>query len=174
MAIVKSKQLFGVLSTSITGSLSVSGSITSSNAIFATIFSGSGAGLTNIPGSTIIGSVASASYALTASFALNGGSGGSGFSITNGSVTASVNLTDSIFLIQSGTFTPFSVTDLGSTIISGSASNLFLIKNINNQSILSVSQSGIVVFATQSAALTVTAPNGGIYFTTNNFYVGLD
>jgi len=168
MAIVKSKQLFGVLSTSISGSLSVSGSIS------AIIFSGSGAGLTNIPGSAIVGSVASASYALTASFALNGGSGGSGFSITNGSVTASVNLTDNIFLIQSGTFTPFGVTNLGSTTISGSASNLFLIKNINNQSILSVSQSGIVVFATQSAALTVTAPNGGIYFTTNNFYVGLD
>jgi hypothetical protein len=168
MAIVKSKQLFGVLSTSITGSLSVSGSIS------AIIFSGSGTGLTNIPSSAIVGSVASASYALTASFALNGGSGGSGFSITNGSVTASVNLTDSIFLIQSGTFTPFSVTNLGSTTISGSASNLFLIKNINNQSILSVSQSGIVVFATQSAALSETAPNGGIYFTTNNFYVGLD
>ena len=168
MAIVKSKQLFGVLSTSISGSLSVSGSIS------AIIFSGSGVGLTNIPSSAIVGSVASASYALTASFALNGGSGGSSFSITNGSVTASVNLTDNIFLIQSGTFTPFSVTSLGSTVISGSASNLFLIKNINNQSILSVSQSGIVVFSTQSAALTVTAPNGGIYFTTNNFYVGLD
>lgn len=168
MAIVKSKQLFGVLSTSISGSLSVSGSIS------ATTFSGSGVGLTNITSSAIVGSIASASYALTASFALNGGSGGSGFSITNGSVTASVNLTDNIFLIQSGTFTPFSVTNLGSTVISGSASNLFLIKNINNQSILSVSQSGIVVFATQSVALTVTAPNGGIYFTTNNFYVGLD
>ena len=127
-----------------------------------------------VRGSQITGSVASASYALTASFALNGGTGGSGFSITSGSVTASVDLTNSIFLIQSGTFTPFSVSNLGLTVISGSASNLFLIKNINNQSILSVSQSGIVVFATQSVALTVTAPNGGIYFTTNNFYVGLD
>ena len=168
MAIVKSKQLFGVLSTSISGSLSVSGSIS------ATTFSGSGAGLTNIPSSAIVGSIASASYALTASFALNGGSGGSGFSITSGSVTASVNLTDNIFLIQSGTFTPFGVTSLGLTTISGSATDLFLIKNTNNQNILRVSQSGIVVFATQSAALTVTAPNGGIYFTTNNFYVGLD
>ena len=55
MAIVKSKKLFGVLSTSITGSLSVSGSITSSDVIFASTFSGSGAGLTNIPGSSIVG-----------------------------------------------------------------------------------------------------------------------
>lgn len=127
-----------------------------------------------IRGSQITGSVVSASYALTASFALNGGGGGSGFSITSGSVTASVNLTNSIFLIQSGTFTPFSVSNLGSTVISGSATDLFLIKNTNNQNILRVSQSGIVIFATQSATLTETAPNGGIYFTSSSFYVGLD
>ena len=127
-----------------------------------------------VRGSQITGSVASASYALTASFALNGGTGGSGFSITSGSVTASVDLTNSIFLIQSGTFTPFSVSNLGSTVISGSATDLFLIKNINNQNILRVSQSGIVIFATQSATLSGTAPNGGIYFTSTSFYVGLD
>ena len=129
-----------------------------------------------VRGSQITGSVASASYALTASYALNAGTstGGSGFSITSGSVTASVNLTNSIFLIQSGTFTPFSVSNLGSTVISGSATDLFLIKNTNNQNILRVSQSGVVVFATQSAALSETAPNGGIYFTSTSFYVGLD
>lgn len=127
-----------------------------------------------IRGSQITGSVASASYALTASFALNGGGGGSGFSITSVSVTASVDLTNNIFLIQSGTFTPFSVSNLGSTVISGSATDLFLIKNTNNQNILRVSQSGVVVFATQSAALSETAPNGGIYFTSTSFYVGLD
>ena len=127
-----------------------------------------------VRGSQITGSVASASYALTASFALNGGTGGSGFSITSGSVTASVDLTNSIFLIQSGTFTPFSVSNLGSTVISGSATDLFLIKNTSNQNILRVSQSGVVIFATQSATLTGTAPNGGIYFTSTSFYVGLD
>ena len=128
-----------------------------------------------IRGSQISGSVVSASYAVTASFALNGGGGGgSGFSITSGSVTASVDLTNSIFLIQSGTFTPFSVSNLGLTTISGSATDLFLIKNTNNQNILRVSQSGIVVFATQSAIQSGTAPNGGIYFTSSSFYVGLD
>ena len=127
-----------------------------------------------VRGSQITGSVASASYALTASFALNGGTGGSGFSITSGSVTASVDLTNSIFLIQSGTFTPFSVSNLGLTTISGSATDLFLIKNTSNQNILRVSQSGVVVFATQSATLSETAPNGGIYFTSTSFYVGLD
>ena len=129
-----------------------------------------------IRGSQITGSVTSASYALTASYALNGGTsgGGSGFAITSGSVTASVALTSNIFLIQSGTFTPFSVTNLGSVTVSGSATDLFLIKNANNQNILRVSQSGVVVFATQSATLSGAAPNGGVYFTSSSFYVGLE
>lgn len=127
-----------------------------------------------IKGNQISGSVVSASYALTASYALNAAAGGSGFSITSGSVSASVNITDSIFLIQSGTFTPFSITNIGLTTISGSATDLFLIKNINNQNILRVSQSGVVVFTTQSNSLVGVVPNGGIYFTSTSFYVGLD
>ena len=92
----------------------------------------------------------SSSYALTASFALNGGGGG-------------------------GTF-PFS----GSAVITGSleiktdVNNIFLIKNFNNQPELTVSQSGVVIVATQSVELTSTAPNGGIYFTSGSFFVGLD
>ena len=90
----------------------------------------------------------SSSYALTASFALNGGSG--------------------------NTF-PFS----GSAVITGSleiisnVNNIFLIKNFNNQPVLTVSQSGIIVLATQSAQLTSPAPNGAIYFTSGSFFVGL-
>ena len=91
----------------------------------------------------------SSSYALTASFALNGGGG--------------------------NTF-PFS----GSAVITGSleiisnVNNIFLIKNFNNHPILTVSQSGIIVLATQSAQLTSSAPNGAIYFTSGSFFVGLD
>ena len=90
----------------------------------------------------------SSSYALTASFALNGG-GGNMF--------------------------PFS----GSAVITGSleiisnVNNIFLIKNFNNQPVLTVSQSGIIVLATQSAQLTSPAPNGGMYFTSGSFFVGL-
>lgn len=90
----------------------------------------------------------SSSYALTASFALNGG-GGNMF--------------------------PFS----GSAVITGSleiisnVNNIFLIKNFNNHPILTVSQSGIIVLATQSAQLTSPAPNGGMYFTSGSFFVGL-
>ena len=92
----------------------------------------------------------SASYAITASHALNGGGGGNTF--------------------------PFS----GSAVITGSLeirsdiNNIFLIKNFNNQPILTVSQSGVVVVATQSVDLTGSAPNGGIYFTSGSFFVGLD
>ena len=91
----------------------------------------------------------SASFALTASYAMNGGTG--------------------------GTF-PFS----GSAVITGSleiksnANDVFLIKKINNQPVLTVSQSGIVIVATQSAELTSSAPNGGIYFTSESFFIGLD
>ena len=91
----------------------------------------------------------SSSYALTASFALNGGGG--------------------------NTF-PFS----GSAVITGSleiisnVNNIFLIKNFNNQPVLTVSQSGVIIIATQSAQLTSPAPNGGMYFTSGSFFVGLD
>jgi hypothetical protein len=91
----------------------------------------------------------SSSYAVTASFALNGGGG--------------------------NTF-PFS----GSAVITGSleiisnVNNIFLIKNFSNQPVLTVSQSGIIVLATQSMQLTSPAPNGAIYFTSESFFVGLD
>ena len=91
----------------------------------------------------------SSSYAVTASFALNGGSG-------------------ALF--------PFS----GSAVITGSlqiksdVNDIFLIKNFNNQPILTVSQSGVIVVATQSIDPIGTAPNGAIYFTSASFFVGLD
>jgi len=91
----------------------------------------------------------SSSYAVTASFALNGGGG--------------------------ATF-PFS----GSAVITGSLeiksdiNNAFLIKNFNNEPILTVSQSGVVIVATHSVELSGSAPNGAIYFTSASFFVGLD
>ena len=91
----------------------------------------------------------SSSFAVTASYALNSTTG--------------------------GTF-PF----IGSAVITGSLeiksdiNSIFIIKNFNNQPILTVSQSGVVVVATQSVDLTGSAPNGGIYFTSGSFFVGLD
>jgi hypothetical protein len=85
-----------------------------------------------------------ASFALTASYALNAGES-TPFRISTGSVSASVNIGPNIFIITN-----------------------------NNTPILTVSQSGVVIFSTQSQELTGPAPNGAIYFTSSSFYVGLD
>jgi hypothetical protein len=98
----------------------------------------------NITGS-LFGTSSYANYALTASYAMNGGGGGTPFRISTGSISASV--------------------DVGPTI--------FLITN-NNIPVLTVSQSGVVILATQSIELIGNAPNGGIYFTSSSLFVGLD
>tara|TARA_R110000803_G_scaffold206356_1_gene273576 strand:- start:285 stop:1193 length:909 start_codon:yes stop_codon:yes gene_type:complete len=63
----------------------------------------------------------------------------------------------------------------GSLEIKGTGESLFLIRDGNDSSVLEVSQSGVVVLSTQSIELTETsAPNGGIYFTSTAFFIGLD
>lgn len=79
-----------------------------------------------------------------------------------------------IFLISSGSTPIFSIDSQGQTTISGSTSNIFLIKNAIGTNVLTVSQSGVIVLSTQSAELTGPAPNGGMYFTSGSFFVGLD
>jgi len=53
------EQLFGVLSSETTGTQTISGSLTVNDVLVATEFSGSGAGLTNIPASAIVGNLSS-------------------------------------------------------------------------------------------------------------------
>lgn len=103
-----------------------------------------------------------------------GAGGGNSTFMATGSVTASVDVTGDIFIIRSASYNPFTVSNTGLTTISGSATNLFLIKNASNQAVLTVSQSGVVILATSSIELTSTAPNGGIYFTSNSLFIGLD
>ena len=63
----------------------------------------------------------------------------------------------------------------GSLEIKGTGESLFLIRDAANSSVLEVSQSGVIVLSTQSIELdTTSAPNGGIYFTSTSFFVGLD
>jgi len=107
----------------------------------------------------------------TASYALNAPDN---FRIISGSVIASVNTLDNIFLITSGSSTFFTIDNQGSTTISSSASNIFLIKNQNNTPVLTVSQSGVIILSTQSVELTEIAPNGGIYFTSSSLFIGID
>jgi len=87
------------------------------------------------------------------------------------SSNANLYITGSFVVSGSNTFT-----NIGPTVLSGSLTvvdDIFLIKN-NNTPIFTVSQSGVVVLVTQSALLTGSAPNGGIYFTSSSFFVGLD
>ena len=101
-------------------------------------------GFYEITGS-LFGTSSYANFALTASYAMNAGGTGTPFRISTGSISASVDIGPNIFIVTN-----------------------------NNQPILTVSQSGVVILATQSQELTGTAPNGGIYFTSASFFVGLD
>ena len=71
-------------------------------------------------------------------------------------------------------YTTSSILISSSLSIQSSVNNLFLVKGSLGNPIFSVTQSGYVVIATQSAELNSTAPNGGMYFTSANFFVGLD
>lgn len=111
----------------------------------------------------------SASYALTSSYALNAGSS---FSISTGSVIASVNTnTASIFLIKSGS-TPF--LNIASNSNTTVYSDLFIIKgSTSQQPVLTVSGS-IVNIATHSIDPTGNTVAGNIYFTSGAMYIGLE
>lgn len=90
--------------------------------------------------------------------------------IATGSVTASVNIADDIFLIKSSSVNFIRVTNNTTTI----QNDIFLIKDLSNRTTFTISQS-IVYFPTQSATLSnAVASAGGIYFTSSSFYVGLE
>lgn len=129
----------------------------------------------------ISGSVASASfaaytpyaaYAVTASYVP--GLVVASDRIINIDVQAAVNPNGTIFLIKSGSFTFHELDSHGKTTLTSDADTVFLIKNFSGKSLLTVSQSGVVIFATQSSELTGAAPAGGMYFTSSSFFVGLD
>ena len=122
------------------------------------------------------------SYSITGSFTgsfTGDGSGltgiGSGASrISFASVTASVEDAQDIFLISSASIELFKISSSGAVTIQNNAPDVFLIKNLSDNNILTVSQSGVITVATSSTELTGAAPNGGIYFTSTSFFVGLD
>lgn len=138
---------------------------------------------------SLFGTSSWSQYATTASYALNASAGGfidtSSFAITgsnvfkasqtiSGSLIINDSINSSIFLIKSGTVNLFNVANTGQTTINSNAADVLLIKNFVGNSILTVSQSGILILATQSAELTTLAPIGGMYFTSASFYVGLE
>ena len=71
-------------------------------------------------------------------------------------------------------FTTSSILISSSLSIQSDTANLFLVKGSTGNAIFSVTQSGYAIIATQSAEPVTPAPNGGMYFTSTNFFVGLD
>ena len=137
MAVVKSKQLFGVLSNSISGSLSASGSIS------ATIFIGSGAGLTNIPGSAIVGGVGG-----TSQWTLNG-------TTLFTSQSYDVQVTGSL------------------TVIGTTSNVFVVNNNIDTQNLFKLTSDGIAQLFVHAQAPTSSANYGQLYFTSSSLYLGL-
>jgi hypothetical protein len=86
-----------------------------------------------------------ASNAVTASYALSSATTEPSYLIITGSVFAQVDTKNDIFLIKSG-----------------------------SKTMLTVTQSGVIILSTQSVELTGPAPAGGIYFTSSSLFVGLE
>ena len=126
--------------------------ITSVTSSFTGSYIGNGAGIFGI---------ISSSYAVTASYAMNGGGLTSLSAITSGSATASVSPNFG-FIVNT------------KTTITSSAPDIFLIKNASGINLFAVSQSGVIILATQSVQLTDPAPVGAIYFTSSSMYIGLE
>jgi hypothetical protein len=144
---VLSKQLTSLISASFTGS-----------------FAGGGAGLTDVTASFIGGGIAgsitlwNSANSLTSSVMYQSSS----------NITADVN---SFFLIKNST-TSLNVSN--GVQVTSSAAVPLQINNATSQSLLQVSQSGVITLATQSVALTGSTIAGSIYFTSSSFYVGLE
>lgn len=114
-----------------------------------------------INASQISGSVASASYALTASYALNASSiNVPSFWLVNGST---------LYTSQS-----YSVQVTGSLTVAGDTSNIFLVKNSSTlEEYFKVTSNGISQFFVHTSEPTLSADYGQVYFTTNSLYLGL-
>jgi hypothetical protein len=89
-------------------------------------------------------------------------------------ITASVNVGPNTLSVISSSIEFFTINNQGSTTITSNADDVFLIKNLQGDDILTVDQTGIITLATSSTELTSSAPNGGIYFTSSSFFIGLD
>jgi len=111
-----------------------------------------------------------ASFAYTASYAMN--VIGAQSSIATGNVTASVNTGyNGVFIIKSGSRNLLEMSGSGETTVQ---SNLFIIKNFTTQQpVLTVSES-VVQIATHSFDPNNPTQAGSIWFTANNLYVALE
>ena len=86
-------------------------------------------------------------------------------------VSTSSYISNDFFLIRNAT-TSLSINS--GVQITSSANNPIQVLDTNNNNLLQVSQSGLIIFSTSSTTPSGNAPNGGILFTSTNFFVGLE
>jgi hypothetical protein len=130
----------------------LSGSFTGS---FSGSFFGDGAGITNISASSIVGLDL--------------------FRIYTGSIQAQVNVGANIFTLSSGSATVLNISRQGSTTlnVTGSVPYFFLISS-GSRTIFEVNDQGVTQTKVFEAGETPTPEYGGMYFTSQSFFVGLD
>lgn len=129
----------------------LSGSFTGS---FSGSFFGDGAGITNISASSIVGYKEAIAVA---------------------TVTASVSTEDTMFLIKSGSYNAFSISNQGSTTLEviGAVPHFFLISS-GSREIFQINDEGVTQTKVFEAGEDPTAEYGGMYFTSQSLFVGLD
>jgi len=94
------------------------------------------------------------------------------FVSTNSSIVSNPSFASNDFFLVRNLITTFVIND--GVQITSSANNPIQVLGTNNNNLLQVSQSGLVIFSTSSVNPSGNAPNGGILFTSTNFFVGLE
>ena len=136
-------------------------------------------------GSTLTTSLGSLTGSFTGSFFGNGGgitniSASSIndlnlFRIGTGSISASVNVGPTVFTIASASITLFSLSNSGSVTVNatGSVPHFFLITS-GSKNVFKINNEGTVENKVFESGYVPAAQYGGIYFTSQSVYVGLD
>ena len=94
------------------------------------------------------------------------------FVSTNSSIVSNPAFASNDFFLVRNSITTFVIND--GIQITSSANNPIQVLGTNNNNLLQVSQSGLIIFSTSSTTPSGNAPNGGILFTSTNFFVGLE
>lgn len=106
-----------------------------------------------------------ASHALTSSFLINNNY------INSGSINASVNVNNDLFLISSASYSILKIDNNLNTTLN---SDLFLIKSYNDNEILLRITPSNIQFKVHSQEPTGSTSTGTLLFTSSSFYVGLE
>jgi hypothetical protein len=130
----------------------LSGSFTGS---FSGSFFGNGGGITNVSASSIVGLDL--------------------YRIYTGSIQAKVDVVSTVFIISSGSSTLFSLSNSGSLTVNatGSVPHFFLITS-GSKNVFKINNEGTVENKVFESGYIPAAQYGGMYFTSQSVFVGLD